>query len=463
MNPTQHNNDLGDVLSRRIAYLRLSPSDAAMMRRLEPEVMRVVHDAMAPLYDHIRAHSRVGHLVQDPKRVAHLQQAQIKYYERMMSGEWNEDYLEGLLRIGRAHERVGLDPEYYLGAYAFVFTQAIPNIIDAHPEAPAEALSAFTRIVFFDMIAAIDTYIQRREATQAEMAEAFTGNLSEYLARLEGAIGEIGGATASQAEGAQRQSAAVAEITTAMAELSQTARQALGQAEGVTETTQHTIGIAESGRHAVEQVSSGMEDIRQQMATLSERILLLSEQTRQIEQIIAAVSELSEQSKLLALNASIEAARAGEHGRGFAVVATEMRNLADQSKQSTLQVRGILQDIQAATDAAVLATEQGGRAVSRGADLAQTAGARFHELAQAVVESGEAAKLIASVSRQQGIGIEQIAEAMEEISKNAAASAAGMTTIESGTNALGDLAESVRSLLDRFRTDGSTATTQKAA
>ena len=72
---------------------------------------------------------------------------------------------------------------------------------------------------------------------------------------------------------------------------------------------------------------------------------ILSEQSLSIEEIIAAVKDLAEQSKLLAVNASIEAARAGEQGKGFAVVAQEIKTLADQSRQATDQVRTILEDI----------------------------------------------------------------------------------------------------------------------
>ena len=98
---------------------------------------------------------------------------------------------------------------------------------------------------------------------------------------------------------------------------------------------------------------------------IAEHILALSEQTQQIGEIIAAVNDLADQSNLLALNAAIEASRAGEQGRGFAVVAHEIRSLAEQSKAATAQVRTILSDIQRATNAAVMATEQGTKGAPR--------------------------------------------------------------------------------------------------
>ena len=443
------------ALEERTAFLKLTADDAAAVKEVGDTVTKRVGEVIDDLYDHMIGTGRLAHLLDDPTKVANLKTAQKAYYGRMAEGPWDLEYYEDRLKIGHAHERVGLEPEYYLGAYAFMMTRLYRPLITRFqddPEGLERALSALTRILFFDMTAAIDAYIQKREETQQKIVDQFTETLSGYMDSLEETTGNIGTAISSQADGAQRQSAAVAEITTAMSELSQTAKQALSQAEGVMETTEHTVGIAGEGKKAVAEVARGMEDIRSQMDTLSERIQLLNEQTQQIGDIIASVSEISEQSKLLALNAAIEAARAGEHGRGFAVVATEIRNLADQSKQSTVQVRSILGDIQTATDAAVKATQAGSTAVEQGASLASTAGLRFNELADAVEESGDAAKLIANVSRQQGLGIEQIADAMEDISTNAMESAYGMKTIDKGKNQIAKLATDMAEVLDKFTT-----------
>src|SRR4028119_1286641 len=106
-----------------------------------------------------------------------------------------------------------------------------------------------------------------------------------------------------------------------------------------------------------------MQRIREQMEAIGESMMRLSEQSQAIGAIIATVDDLAQQSNLLAVNAAIEAAKAGEQGKGFAVVAQEVKSLADQSKQATTQVRTILNDIQKATGAAVMATEQGSKAV----------------------------------------------------------------------------------------------------
>ena len=453
-----------DTLNRRKQFLRMGETDEAALRDVSSVMNQRIAGALDELYVHLQASGQLDHLLTSEDVIRRLKDAQKAYYSRMAEGNWNEEYLEERTNIGYVHERVGLGPEFYLGSYAYLFAELIPTFFNAYSDDSGKAihaLQALTKIVFFDMAASIDAYIIRREENAQNIVSEFTTKLSGYVERLNGTTDEIKGATAAQTKGAQRQASAVAEITTAMAELSQTAKQALGQAENVMETTQHTIGVAREGKEAVAEVSTGMDEIRQQMETLSERILLLNEQTQQIGDIISSVSEISEQSKLLALNAAIEAARAGEHGRGFAVVATEIRNLADQSKQSTLQVRNILGDIQKATDAAVLATEQGTLAVENGATVASTAGERFNELADAVEESGESARLIATVSRQQGEGIDQIAAAMDEINKNSVESAQGMKTIDHGTRSLADLSDNIEGVLNKFLNDeGESSTPQ---
>src|SRR5258706_13651649 len=124
-----------------------------------------------------------------------------------------------------------------------------------------------------------------------------------------------------------------------------------------------------------------MSRIRQQMEAIAASMGRLSEQSQSIGRIMASVEDLAAQSNLLAVNAAIEAAKAGEHGKGFGVVAQEVKSLAEQSRQATNQVRTILGDIQKATTAAVMATEQGGEVVEAGERQTEAAGEAIQGLA----------------------------------------------------------------------------------
>ena len=130
----------------------------------------------------------------------------------------------------------------------------------------------------------------------------------------------------------------------------------------------------------------------------------LSDQGKAIEEIIEVVQDLADQSNLLAVNASIEAARAGDRGKGFAVVAHEIKTLADQSKEATEQVRGILQETRQWISAVVMATEQGIKAVEAGVEQSALAGESIEALVSSVVQSSHAASIIETTSDQQAVG-----------------------------------------------------------
>jgi methyl-accepting chemotaxis protein len=187
------------------------------------------------------------------------------------------------------------------------------------------------------------------------------------------------------------------------------------------------------------------------METIAESIVSLSEQGLAIGEIITTVNDLAEQSNLLAVNAAIEASKAGEHGKGFAVVAQEVRSLAVQSKEATAQVRTILNDIQKATNAAVMATEQGSKAVEAGERQTGEAGESIRVLADSIAESANASTQIAASSHQQMVGIEQVAQAMENIREASTLSVTSTRQSELSAQNLHELGQRLKLLVDRFK------------
>ena len=109
-----------------------------------------------------------------------------------------------------------------------------------------------------------------------------------------------------------------------------------------------------------------MFSIRHKIQTIAELILELSDFVQSISSTIGLVEDIAEQTNLLALNAAVEAARAGEHGKGFAVVASEIRKLADESKQATAKIISLVNDIQQTANSTVLATEEGTKEIESG-------------------------------------------------------------------------------------------------
>jgi methyl-accepting chemotaxis protein len=175
------------------------------------------------------------------------------------------------------------------------------------------------------------------------------------------------------------------------------------------------VDVSKTGQNAVANTVAGMETIQRQVKDIAQSILALSERTQQIGEIIRAVEEIADQSRLLALNASIEAARAGDEGRGFAVVAREMRHLAGQSREATTKVSDILSEIQRAANTAVMVTEEGSKGAQQGMKLADSAGDSIRDLAAIIEEAARVAIQIAASTHQQNNAMDQLVVAMKSI------------------------------------------------
>jgi methyl-accepting chemotaxis protein len=244
---------------------------------------------------------------------------------------------------------------------------------------------------------------------------AVSGPLRETTGILASSAAEILAASTQQASGASESAAAVAETVTTADEIVQTAEQASQRAKAVADTAQRAAEIGKAGRLAVDESVAGMNATKEQVESVAGSILALAEQAQAIGDIIAAVNDIAEQTNILALNASVEAARAGEAGRGFAVVAAEIKSLAGQSKKATVQVRQILSEIQRATGAAVMLTEQSTKQVAALTKQATAAGETIRTLANAAAESAQAAAQIVASAGQQAAGMGQIRQAIANI------------------------------------------------
>jgi methyl-accepting chemotaxis protein len=280
----------------------------------------------------------------------------------------------------------------------------------------------------------------------AFLTRAITGDLRESVAQLSSSAAEILATTTQVASGSAETATAVSQTTATVEEVKQTAQVASQKSKDVSERAQAASSVSQSGRESVEETIQGMSRIQEQMGSIAESIVRLSEQSQAIGEIIATVNDLAEQSNLLAVNAAIEAARAGEQGKGFAVVAQEVKNLAEQSKQATAQVRTLLTDIQKATSAAVLATEQGGKAVEAGVKQSAQAGESIRVLAESIAEAAQAATQIAASSQQQMVGMDQVALAMDNIKQASAQNVAGTRQAEAAARQLHELGQRLSAL-----------------
>jgi methyl-accepting chemotaxis protein len=273
---------------------------------------------------------------------------------------------------------------------------------------------------------------------------AATENLSASSAEIVASTQQQAASAAEQATAVQQTNATVAEINQSGSQISERARQVAASAEA-------TSAASRSGAKAMQDMGRATEAIREQTESVAETIVALSERTQAVGEIIATVNDIAEQSHLLALNAAIEAAAAGEHGRSFGVVASEIKHLADQAKEATVQVRSILGEIQKGINTSVMLTEETVKRVETGKEQSQTAQTVIDEMARSIDESVRTFQQIMAATNQQQIGFEQVAVALRNIHGATEQTAAGTRQLERAAADLDALGTQLRQAVGRYR------------
>ena len=288
-----------------------------------------------------------------------------------------------------------------------------------------------------------------------QMLIAYRGQiqqLTDGAQTLATSIREISGTASQLATSATETATSVKEIATTVEEVRQTSYICNDKASDVAQRAGKATEVSNDGLKVTEEATAGMARVRQEMDVVAGSIVKLSEQTQSIGEIIGAVNDLADQSNLLSVNASIEAAKAGEFGKGFAVVASEVKTLANQSKEATEQVKTILNDIQIATSDAVRSTERSSDAVESGVSVSTQAGSAIERLSESIFESEQAAVQIAATSREQLVGIDQVATAMGSIESATSQSVDGIRHLENAIGMLNGLGQRLRDLTEHYRT-----------
>ena len=208
---------------------------------------------------------------------------------------------------------------------------------------------------------------------------------------------------------------------------------------------------AEEGRTAVSASVEAMDTIAGRVDQIAARALGLGEKSQEIGRILTVIDDLAEQTNLLALNAAIEAARAGEHGRGFAVVASEVRKLAERAQESTGQIQAIVTEIQAETNATIIASEEGSKEVRTGTELARGVVEALERISGMVDETTTAAKEISIATQQQRSASDQVVSAMTQVSDVSRQYAVGSKQAAAAAAQLNVLAAELRAVIAQFK------------
>ncbi|PCI09038.1 MAG: hypothetical protein COB77_01065 [Gammaproteobacteria bacterium] len=241
------------------------------------------------------------------------------------------------------------------------------------------------------------------------------------------------------AEASNKQAQEIASASAAITEMADSMSTVSDNADNSAQVAQQSVEIAQEGAKVVRKTISSMENIRETIQETSKRIKRLGESSQEIGDIVGLITEIADQTNILALNAAIQASTAGDAGRGFAVVADEVQRLAERAGNATKQIEGLVNTIQTDTSEAVKSMEMSTAGVVNGASMAEDAGVALKEIESVNTELSHLIKGISASTKQQSKVALSVSGSMNVIQEITLQTSEGAELTSASLSALNDL------------------------
>jgi methyl-accepting chemotaxis protein len=316
-------------------------------------------------------------------------------------------------------------------------------LVNAFPVKDREGQTVEAVIILQDV-----TDIRKNEeimARQAETLREAAASITEITDLMASASDQLSAQIEQTTRGAELQKQRAEETATAMEEMNATVLEVAKNASNAAENTEAAKNKALDGSKIVHDALKAIEQAQELTSLVKENVNQLGQKAEDIGEVINVITDIADQTNLLALNAAIEAARAGEHGRGFAVVADEVRKLAEKTMAATKEVGEVISSIQEGTRKNIEDTDRAAQAVQQSTELATKSGQALQEIVRIAEENADQVRAIATASEEQSAASEEITRAVEEINQISAETSSGM---QEAAQAIAELASQAQKLKD---------------
>ena len=380
-------------ISEKLKFVGMGEEQRALLNTLKPQIERSVGPALDRFYRQATSNPETARHFRDASHIEHAKQKQVDHWILIANGKFDQEYIDGVTRIGKVHAKLGLEPKWYIGGYSLILEELVTNIIATEvtgfgmakkARKASQSVTAVVKAALIDMDYAISVYLDelsdRRAQAEAEQAR-LKAEQDKALRALDRALSGLSygdlGSTISEPlapdfdqlkqnynTAVSRLNEAFAEIVASIGQSGSDTRELSTATDDMARRTEQQAAALEETAAAIEQIStiSKQSAVRTQEArqvvdetsvhatqsgeTVTEAIAAMGkieQSSKKITQIISVIDEISFQTNLLALNAGVEAARAGEAGRGFAVVAQEVRELAQRSASAAKEIKELIE------------------------------------------------------------------------------------------------------------------------
>jgi methyl-accepting chemotaxis protein len=439
---------MSNDLNVRLQFIQMDDATRALLREMRPMIAQLLPGILDGFYRVVRQYDQTNRLFRDESHIRHAKDAQVRHWDMIAQGTFDSSYFESATRIGKAHQRIGLEPRWYIGGYSFLMSELLKAIELSIPmprfgkgaqavmEKKAAMLAAITKAALLDMDLAISIYLEASVSAKKDTIDRVGRTFRDIIDSVSSASTEL--------ESTAQVLTGTAENTTRLTSVVATASEdASSNVQSVASATEELAASVREISRQVQESSRIATSAVEQAEQTDGRINALSQAASRIGDVVKLITAIAEQTNLLALNATIEAARAGEAGRGFAVVASEVKALAAQTAKATDEIGSQIAGMQTATQEAVGSIKMIGSTIGRISEITAA-------IASAIEEQGAATQEIASNIQRAAQGTTQVAGTIAEVNHGAVETGSASGQVLTSAKELAQTAEKLRAEVEGF-------------
>jgi methyl-accepting chemotaxis protein len=477
-------------ISGRLSFLGIDDANRENIRKAKSIVERELPIALDRFYETVKKTPETRKFFSSDDHMRGAKNAQIGHWGSITTGDFDENYVSRVRKIGSVHARIGLEPRWYIGGYGQIIEQLVQGVMKDYwpaggvfskkghsPDEATGVLVSLLKAVMLDMDLSISVYMEQAEEAKKEaqeeaiaaerkmvvdvfgkameriaakdlsyrvnddLPEAYATLKQDFnnaLAQLAETIDSIGGSAETIHSGSDEIKAAADDLSKRAEQQAASVEETAAAVEEITAAVKSSAERAEEAGQLVGRTRKNAEQSGDVVRKAVEAMDRISKSSDDISRIIGVIDEIAFQTNLLALNAGVEAARAGDAGKGFAVVAQEVRELAQRSAEAAKEIKGLI--------------TTSGEEVKNGVSLVDETGKALETIVTEVQEIATNVDAIIESAREQSTGLEEINVSVSTIDKGTQQNAAMSEELTASSHSLGQEVGTINSMLREFRT-----------